>query len=199
MPRFLFATALVTSVVLHAATAPAPPGPPAFSFPDSAGRMHTRQEWSGKHAIVLLFLSTDCPLSNAYVPELNRMRETYAPRGVAFYAVQGDGTVGLEEVRKHVRDFDYSFPYLLDPHETLAAFTGAVTTPEAAVLDARGALVYLGRIDNRLADFGKQRTVVTEFDLRDALDAVLAGKPVARPRTRALGCAISPAAINPVK
>lgn len=163
---------------------------PPFSFADTAGHTHTRSEWAGKHAIVLLFVSTDCPLSNRYVPEMNRLASAYGPRGVAFYAVQGDATVALDAVRAHVKEFGYTFPYLLDPEESLASYTGARATPEAAVLSSSGDLLYLGRIDNRLEDFGQERVEVTEFDLRDALDAVLAGKPVPHPRTKALGCAI---------
>jgi hypothetical protein len=136
-------------------------------------------------------VSTDCPLSNRYVPEMNRMASAYASRGVAFYAIQGDATVALNEVQAHVKQFGYTFPYLLDPEESLAALTGAKVTPEAAVLTPDGGLRYLGRLDNRLEDFGKERVQVTEFDLRDALDAVLAGKPVPHPRTKALGCAIT--------
>jgi hypothetical protein len=138
-----------------------------------------------------LFLTTDCPLSNGYVPELNRINSIYAPRGIAFYAVQGDATVPDETVRKHVKDFGYAIPYLLDPKETLAALTGATTTPEAAVLSSSGELLYLGRIDNKLEDWGKQRVQMTEFDLRDALDAILSGKPVPHARTKALGCSIT--------
>ncbi|HLI84777.1 MAG TPA: thioredoxin family protein [Bryobacteraceae bacterium] len=163
---------------------------PRFSFTDAAGRVHTRAEWNGKHAIVFLFVSTDCPLSNRYVPEMNRMAGTYGARGVAFYAVQGDATVALDAVRAHVKEFGYTFPYLLDPEESLATYTGAKATPEAAVLSPSGDLLYLGRIDNRLEDFGQERVQVTEFDLRDALEAVLAGKPVPHPRTKALGCSI---------
>jgi thiol-disulfide isomerase/thioredoxin len=171
--------------------AAAPIGMPQFSFEDASGQLHTRAEWSGKRAVVLLFLTTDCPLSNGYVPELNRIKDSYSPRGIAFYAVQGDATIALDKVRKHVTDFAYTFPYLLDPKESLAAFTGASTTPEAAVLSARGELLYLGRIDNRLEDYGRQRLQITEFDLRDALDDILAGKPVLRARTKVLGCAIT--------
>jgi len=105
--------------------------------------------------------------------------------------VQGDATVPPADVRRHVKDFAYTFPYLLDPEESLAAYTGATATPEAAVLSPGGQLLYLGRIDNRLEDFGKQRVQVTEFDLRDTLDAILHGKPVPRARTKALGCAIT--------
>ena len=164
---------------------------PGFSLADTAGRVHTPAEWAGKRAVVLLFVSTDCPLSNRYVPEMNRIESAYASRGVAFYAVQGDATVPLAEVQRHVKEFGYAFPYLIDPAESLASYTGATATPEAAVLSPRGELLYLGRIDNRLEDFGKERVVVTQFDLREALDAVLAGKPVPHPRTKALGCAIT--------
>lgn len=165
--------------------------PLQFTLTDTAGHSHTTAEWNGKRAVVLFFVSTDCPLSNNYVPELNRISRAYGPRGVAFYAVQGDATVKDDEVRRHVKEFRYEFPYLLDPAESLAALTGATTTPETAVLSPRGELLYLGRIDNRLEDFGKQRVQVTEFDLRDALDAILIGKPVARARTKVLGCAIT--------
>jgi peroxiredoxin len=162
-----------------------------FGFVDTEGHQHTRAEWAGKHAIVLFFLTTDCPLSNNYVPELNHLSGTYSSRGVAFYAVQGDASISDDDVRKHAHDFAYTFPYLFDPKESLATETGATTTPEAAVLSPAGHLLYLGRIDNRLEDFGKQRVQITEFDLRDALDAVLAGKPVAQARTKPIGCAIT--------
>jgi peroxiredoxin len=164
---------------------------PQFSLADTNARIHTPAEWAGKHAVVLLFVSTDCPLSNRYVPELNRIESSYTARGVAFYAVQGDATVPVGDVKKHVKEFAYAFPYLLDPAESLAAFTGATNTPEAAVLSPRGELLYLGRIDNRLQDYGQERVQVTEFDLRETLDAILAGKPVPHPRTKALGCAIT--------
>ncbi len=164
---------------------------PPFSLADTAGRVHTTAEWATKRAVVLLFVSTDCPLSNRYVPELKRIESAYGPRGVAFYAVQGDASIAVDEVRRHAKEFAYTFPYLLDPSESLATYTGATATPQAAVLSPRGDLLYLGRIDNRLEDFGQERVQVTQFDLRETLDAVLAGKPVPHPRTKALGCAIT--------
>jgi peroxiredoxin len=164
---------------------------PQFSLADTAGRTHTPAEWTGKRAVVLFFLTTDCPLCNNYVPELNRIAQAFSPRGVAFYAVQGDATIPDADVRRHAREYAYTFPYLFDPRESLATFTGATTTPEAAVLSPAGELLYLGRIDNRLEDFGKQRVEVTEFDLRDTLEAILAGKPVPHARSKALGCAIT--------
>jgi thiol-disulfide isomerase/thioredoxin len=164
---------------------------PQFSLSDTSGRSHSPAEWTAKRAVVLLFLATDCPLSNSYVPELNRMNALYNPRGVAFYAIQGDATVPVEKVRAHVLEFGYTFPYLIDPTELLASYTGAGTTPEVAVLSPRGQLLYLGRIDNRLEEYGKPRTKVTEFDLRDSLDAILSGQAVPHARTKVLGCAIT--------
>ena len=164
---------------------------PRFSLTDTSGRPHTPAEWSSKRAVVLIFVSTDCPLSNRYVPELKRIEGAFAARGVAFYAVQGDATVAVSDVQRHAKEFAYTFPYLLDPSESLASYTGATVTPQAAVLSPGGEVLYLGRIDNRLEDFGQERVVVTKFELREALDAVLAGKPVPQPRTKALGCAIT--------
>jgi hypothetical protein len=80
---------------------------------------------------------------------------------------------------------------LLDPKQTLVQFTGATATPEVAVLSNTGKVLYLGRIDNRVEDFDKRRTVVTEHDLTDALDALLAGKRVARAKTKVVGCIIN--------
>ena len=165
-------------------------GLPRFSLVDTAGQKHTPAEWAGKRAVVLFFSSTDCPLANALVPEMNRMQQTYAARGVAFYAVQGDATIAPADVVRHAKEYGFTFPYLFDPDESLAGYTGATTVPEVAVLSPHGDLLYLGRIDNRQEDFGKQRPQATELDLRDSLEAVLSGKPVAHPRTKPLGCAI---------
>jgi thiol-disulfide isomerase/thioredoxin len=77
---------------------------PQFSLPDTAGRVHTPAEWSGKRAVVLFFLTTDCPLCNNYVPELNRIAQAFSARGVAFYGVQGDATVPEPDVRRHVQE-----------------------------------------------------------------------------------------------
>jgi len=165
--------------------------PLQFNLRDAQGAEHTAAEWSQARAVVLFYVTTDCPLSNGYAPEMNRIDETYTPRGVRFYAVQGDTTIADEEVRRHARDFAYRFPVLLDPQLTLARLTGATVTPEAVVLSGDGAVLYLGRIDNRVEDFGKTRLQATQFDLRDALDAILSGRPVPHPHTRALGCAIT--------
>ena len=164
---------------------------PRFALRDTAGFVHRQEEWSKNRAVVIFFTTTDCPLSNGYVPEMNRIRVEYAPLGVAFYAVQTDTTIPDVQVQHHAREFGFTFPVLLDPNQILVRLTGAEATPEVAVLSNAGKVLYLGRIDNRIVDFDKRRTAATESDLRNALDAVLAGKPVARQRTDVVGCAIT--------
>lgn len=164
---------------------------PQFQLRDTQGSVHTAAEWIGAKAVLLFFVTTDCPVANSYVPEMNRIHEAYAGRGVRVYAVQADTTVPDAAVAAYAKDFRYGFPLLLDPKQQLVQLTGATITPQAAVLSPEGRVRYLGRIDNRVADFGKQRPQATEADLREALDAVLAGKPVVHPFTKSIGCAIN--------
>lgn len=163
----------------------------AFALRDTAGIVHHQDEWTRSRAVVVFFTTTDCPVSNGYVPEMNRIRADYASRGVAFYAVQADTTISDAEVRKHAKEFRFSFPVLFDPNQVLVRMTGATATPEVAVLSNAGKVLYLGRIDNRVADFDKRRQAATERDLVEALDAVLAGKPVVQRKTNVVGCAIN--------
>jgi len=165
-------------------------GPVSFQLSDTHGALHTPAEWAGKTAIVLFFVTTDCPIGNSYVPEMNRIREAYASRGVLFYAVQAEPRTAEAEVVRYAREYHYSFPLLLDPRQVLVRLTGATITPQSAILSPEGKLRYLGRIDNRTVDFGVQRPRATEQDLREALDAVLAGKPVPHEFTKSIGCAI---------
>ena len=152
--------------------------------------VHTAAEWAQAKAVVVLFVTIDCPVGNSYVPELNRLREAYAQRGVVMWAVQADPSVPEAAVAKYAGDFHYSFPLLLDPSQTLVKQAGATITPQAAIFAPDGKLLYLGRIDNRVEDFGKSRPKATVPDLRNALDAVLAGKPVSPDRTKSIGCSI---------
>src|SRR5271170_3269336 len=99
-----------------------------FALRDAEGVVHSPHEWSQSRAVVLFFVTTDCPLSNGYAPEMNRIEQAYAPRGVLSYAVQGDTTIPDEEVRRHAREYGYRFPALLDPRQVLAQHTGATVT-----------------------------------------------------------------------
>jgi peroxiredoxin len=165
--------------------------PLSFQLRDTQGAVHTQAEFSGHKAVVFFFTTTDCPIANSYVPEMNRIHDAYAARGILFYAVQTDLTIPEADVVKYARDFHYAYPLLLDPNQQLVRFTGASITPQIAILAPDAKLLYLGRVDNRVADFGKQRATPSVLDLRDSLDAVLAGKPVPHAATKSLGCAIT--------
>lgn len=178
-----------SAAVLLAATLSA--APPDFHLRDTQGSVHTPAEWAGHKAILLFFVTTDCPVGNSYVPEMNRIREKYANRGVLVYAVQADTTIPEADVARYAREYRYTFPLLLDPEQKLVRLADATITPQAAVLSPEGKRLYLGRIDNRVEDFGQQRFQATVADLREALDAVLAGKPVEHPVTKSIGCAIA--------
>jgi thiol-disulfide isomerase/thioredoxin len=136
---------------------------------------------------VLIFVRTDCPISNRYAPEMQRLYREYSPR-VAFYLVYPDGAETAGAIQKHMAEYGYTFGALRDPDRSLVKLTHARVTPEAAVISARGDLLYHGRIDDRYVDFGKSRTEPTTHDLEDALQSVLAGKPVKVASTRAIGC-----------
>lgn len=157
---------------------------------DIDGVEHRQAEWESKRAVVVFFTTTECPLSNGYIPEMNRLQKEYAPRNIAFYAVEVDTTIADRDIRKHAKDFGIAYPVLIDKRQTLVRLAGATATPEVAVLSSKGTVLYLGRIDNRVEDFDQRRNVVTEHNLRDALDAVLAGRPVPRASTKVVGCAI---------
>jgi peroxiredoxin len=165
--------------------------PVRFALKDTNGSPHTADEWRTKRAVVLFFTMTDCPLANGYVPEMNRMRASYESKGVAFYAVQADNTVSGAAARNYAQEFGYTFPMLNDPRLILARLAGAKVTPEVAVLSSTGEVLYLGRIDNKVEDITRPRYAATEPELRNALDAVLAGKAPKQARTRAVGCAIN--------
>jgi peroxiredoxin len=163
---------------------------PQFNLRDTQGGMHTAAEWAGHKAVLLYFVTVDCPVGNSYVPEMNRLREAYAARGIAFYAVQADPSVPQPEVARYAHDYRYSFPLLLDPSQTLVGLANATITPQVAVLSPEGKVLYLGPVDNRVEDFGRQRPQATQSYVRQALDSVLAGKPIEVASHKSIGCAI---------
>ena len=163
---------------------------PQLSLHDTHGALHGTAEWAHARAAVVFFVTIDCPVGNSYVPEMNRIRDAYAPRGVVTWAVQADPYVPEADVAKYASGFHYSFPLLLDPAQALVKLAGATITPQVAVFSPEGKVLYLGRIDNRVEDFGVSRPKATVPDLRNALDAVLAGRPVSPGRTKSIGCSI---------
>jgi hypothetical protein len=147
---------------------------------------------AGTKAIVFLFTSTDCPISNRYAPEVRRLAATFGAQGVVFRLVYPNPAEGTPAIREHMAAFAYAgaAQALRDPDHALVKAAGATVTPEAAVF-AGGRLVYRGRIDDRYVDLGLERPSATKRDLADALAAVVAGRPVVPPTTQAVGCFIA--------
>ena len=163
-----------------------------FDLLDAAGRKHTAREWKAARAVTLFFIGAECPISNRYAPEINRLVAAYSAHGVAFYGVYSDTDIGPAVASRHAQDYGFGFPVLLDPAQTLASRTGVTLTPTAVILSPAGELLYRGRIDNRYLDFGKYRDAGVKPDLRLALDAVVAGKPITEKYTKPIGCALPP-------
>lgn len=141
-----------------------------------------------KAASVLVFYWQDCPVSNSYAPELNRI---FASRtNFAFYIVQVDPELTATAAKEHARQYSLHAPVLLDPQHRLVKLAHATVTPEAVVFGKNGRCLYRGRIDDAYAALGKKRAAATQHDLLDALDAIAAGKAVKSPETRSIGCLI---------
>jgi hypothetical protein len=146
---------------------------------------------SNTRAHVLVFTTTDCPISNRYAPEIARLAAAYAARGVRFwvvYPVPGDTP---DKIQTHVTQFGLNLPIARDTLAALVRQTGVSVTPEVAVIDRQGQVAYRGRVDDRYVDFGVDRPAPTTRDLDQALSNLLAGKPIAPKTTRAVGCILS--------
>lgn len=163
---------------------------PSLWARDLDGARHRIPDPEAK-ATVLIFLAHDCPISNRYLPEIDRLRTTYDPRGIRFFVVYAESRLTPEQARRHQREYAVAIPALVDAWRPLVRAAGATVTPEAAVFGPDGALLYRGRIDDLYADFGTKRPRATRRELQAALAAILDSRPVATPRTRAVGCFIA--------
>jgi hypothetical protein len=140
---------------------------------------------------VVVFTRADCPVSNRSAPEVRRLHETYHPRGVEFVLVYVDPHESPDAIRRHLREYDYPCRALRDPEHRLVAHCDATTTPEAVVFGPDRTMTYRGRVDDRYVDVGRPRAEPTSRDLADAIESSVLGRPVANPRTRAVGCLIA--------
>ena len=162
----------------------------ALTVFDLAGRARDPFDATDAKAIVFIFISTDCPISNRYAPEIRRVEEAFARSGVRFWLVYADADTSSDAIRKHIKDFHLPQQALRDPRQTLVRLAQARVTPEGAVFLPGGRLVYHGRIDNRYADLGKERPQATQHDLEEVLKAIVQGKPVPYSTAKAVGCYI---------
>jgi hypothetical protein len=164
--------------------------PQLRSFRDLDGKEQTPLTVGSDKAHVLIFTTTDCPIANGYIPEINSIAKDLADSPVKLYEIQVDADLTVEEARKHAKEFGLKIPVLLDSKHELVKATEVTHTPEVAVVLQDGSIAYRGRIDDLYLARGKKRSEATQRDLRDALSAILKGDKVQNPRTEAVGCLI---------
>ena len=162
----------------------------ALTVFDLTGRALDPFDATDAKAIVFIFISTDCPISNRYAPEIRRVEAQFARSGVQFWLVYADADTSSDAIRKHLKDYHLPQEALRDPRHMLVRLAQAHVTPEGAVFLPGGRLVYHGRIDNRYADLGKERPEATQHDLEEVLKAIVQGKPVPYSTAKAVGCYI---------
>jgi thiol-disulfide isomerase/thioredoxin len=202
----LAALLLGAAAPLAAADAPAPPtlaiGAPApdFDLPGTDGKRYSLASFKDAKLVVLVFTANHCPTAQAYEERLERLAAEYAPRGVAVVMVspndplavrldeQGYSDVGdsLADMEQRAHDRGWTWPYLYDGEtQAMARAYGPVATPHVFVLDAERKLRFAGRVDDN-----ENPAKTKSHDTRDAIEALLAGKPVAAPTTKVFGCSI---------
>jgi peroxiredoxin len=187
---FVIAGAVVASIARS--TEGEVPAPPAigttledFTLPDADGKEHSLNSLKGKSGSVLIFVATKCPVSNAYNERMEKLAQDFKVRGVNVIGINSNVAESAAAVKAHAAENKLSFPVLKDPANKIADRLGATVTPEAYFLDAGNKLIYRGRIDN-----AKDAAQVNSSELRDAIEATLAGKPVAKTTANAFGCTI---------
>jgi thiol-disulfide isomerase/thioredoxin len=139
--------------------------------------------------VVLVFIRTDCPVSNRYAPLIQRLSAEYAGKA-AFFLVYPDKSTTADTIRKHEHDFSYTLAALRDPQHTLVKQSQVQVTPEAAVFDTSHHLIYHGRIDDQFVDFGHARPTPTTHELNDAIRAAL-NATAPPPHAPGVGCYVS--------
>ena len=156
-----------------------------FTLPDASGAAHTLASIRGSKGTVLIFIATQCPVSNGYNERMEKLAQDFKARGINVIGINANSTESVADVKDHAAKNNLTFTILKDNGNKVADLLGATRTPEAYFLDASNKLLYHGRIDN-----SRDITQVNSSELRDALEATLAGKPVAKATANAFGCSI---------
>ena len=161
---------------------------PDFTLPNAIdGKAVALKDLIAKNkAVAVLFVATKCPVSNAYNTRMAALGKEYAAKGIALVGINSNKSEPAAEVKAHAEKHGFTFAVLKDEGNRIADAYGASHTPEVFVVDPKGDLRYHGRIDENQDD----PKGVKSPDLRNALDAVLAGKPVPVAQTKAFGCSI---------
>lgn len=161
-----------------------------FTLPDTSGASKSFNDLKGKNGAILVFLSTQCPVVKGYDERIVKLAADYQAKGINVIGINSNATETPETVKTHAAEH-YKFPVLIDKNNVIADRLGANVTPEIFYVDAKNTLVYHGAIDN-----DRSGENVTNNFLRDALDANLNGKTVAKTSANAFGCTIKRIAKN---
>ena len=166
---------------------------PPFVLPDSvSGKDISLEEIAGEKGTVVMFICNHCPYVIHVNDEIVRVANDYIPKGVSFVAISSNDVGrypedGPDEMKETARRLKYPFPYLYDESQNVARAFDAACTPDFYVFDRNKKLVYRGRLDDSKP---KNTNPLTGRDLRIALDAVIAGRPVAEKQYPSGGCNI---------
>jgi Redoxin len=144
---------------------------------------------SGK-IVVLVFLRRDCPVSSRYAPIIQQISAQHE-RDASFWLVFPDKAETPQTIYQYLHEYAYRLPALRDPEHALVKMAQVQITPEVAVFNRTHQLIYDGRIDDWYLDLGRSRPAPTTHELRDAIEAALAGKMPAVNQVRGVGCYIS--------
>ncbi|HXF48058.1 MAG TPA: thioredoxin family protein [Verrucomicrobiae bacterium] len=172
---------------------------PAFSLLGTDGKTHSLADYKDKKGVAVIFTCNACPYAKAFEDRINKLAKEFSPKGIAFVAINPNdpGRVpedSYDNMVKRAKEKGFVFPYVYDSTSEVAAAYGAKVTPHVFLLDADSKLVYRGRIEDE-TDAKK----VKSRDLKEALNALLAGKPIKMAETKAFGCSIKwrkPASTN---
>lgn len=158
---------------------------PVFTGKTVGGEERSLEKYLDGNLVVLMFIATECPVSNDYNERMAELAGTYAGQKVTFIGINSNRQETVGEIKEHAQKHGLVFEILKDGNNAIADLYGAQVTPETYVLDAKGILRYHGRIDD-----SRDPDEITSRDLKGAIDALLGGKEVERPETKAFGCGI---------
>lgn len=182
MKFILLLLCLLSSAALSAAV-------PDLELQGTDGKLHKPLVSEGGQPVVLFFVSPFCSTTRPFMPEINAIAADYAGKA-SVHLIHSDSEITVEVALQHADMSKVTASVLVDKEQKLARLVQVAITPEAVVLSASGDVLYKGRINDLYLGPTKRQRAATTKDLRDALDAILAGKPVAAPQPEAQGCKI---------
>ncbi|MEI8017919.1 MAG: redoxin domain-containing protein, partial [Schlesneria sp.] len=161
-----------------------------FVLPDTSRNQVAFADFRDARVRVIVFMGTECPVGNAYVPDLVEFQKRFRDQSVQVLGINAMLSDTTESIQKHVAEYKIDFPVLIDHQQTVADLFGVVRIPTAYVLDRRGRIRYVGRFDDRVG-IGFQRDTAIRSDVEEAVKEVLAGKDVSVTQTKVEGCKIT--------